>query len=170
MATFNSTEMANLLASPQVLTSVAQWGGRIRIAGGHFEMDATIVTGDVIRLTRLPVNARIWKIELGADNLGTSATFDVGLYQTSGTVLDADEFAAAIDLDGIVFAPDSAVGGGTQIIYESAATDIDKCGDPLWTRAGVSADPGGEYDVALTGTINTAAAGTIAYAIWYTVD
>jgi hypothetical protein len=163
--------MTNLLASSPTLTPVAQWGGRIRVAGGAFEMDATTAAADIIRLCRLPVNARVWKIELGADTLGSVLTVDVGLYQTNGTVLDADEFADDVVLDAKVFAGDEVSGSGTQLVYQSAATDIVHNGKALWDRAAVAADPGGEYDICLTVvTATDPAAGTIAYTVWYTVD
>ena len=125
MPTFDSSEIANLVASPPVHTDVGQWGGRLRVVGGAFEMDSGIISADVIRLARLPVNARVWKIELGADNLGNAATFDVGVYETNGTVVDADEFASALVLDAKVYSPDETAGSGTQIVYETAVADLD---------------------------------------------
>ena len=172
MATWNSTEMTNLLAASPTLTSVAQWGGRLRVVGGAFEMDASVAAADVIRLARLPVNARIWKMEFGCDNLGAALTADVGLYQTNGTVLDANEFATALILDSMVYSPSDVIGTETaEIVYQPDVTDIDANGKALWARAGVAADPGGDYDVCLTVvTETTAVAGTIAWTIYYTVD
>lgn len=162
--------MTNLLAKPPVMAEVPQWGGRLRVVGGAFEMDAGIVATDIILLARLPVNARVWKIELGADNLGSAATFDVGVYGTDGVVVDADEFASALVLDAKVYANDEVSGSGTQIVYEAVITDIVHNGKALWDRAGVASSPGGEYDIALTAvTITSAVAGTIAYTIYYTV-
>lgn len=172
MATWNSTEMTNLLALPQVLTPVAQWGGRVRVMGGNFEMDATAAAADIIRLCRLPSNAHIWKIELGADNLGTALTADVGVYQTNGTVVDANEFATALIMDSKVFGGTDVVPTPTaEIVYQAAVTDIVYHGLALWQRAALGADPGGEYDICLTiVTETTGVAGTIAYSVWYTVD
>ncbi len=162
--------MTNLVAKPPVMAEVPQWGGRLRVVGGAFEMDSGIVATDIIRLARLPVNARVWKIELGADNLGSAAAFDVGIYDTDGTVRDVNMFASALVLDAKVYAPDEVSGSGTQIVYEAAITDIVHNGKALWDRAGVASNPGGEYDVSLTATtITSAVAGTIAYTIYYTV-
>ena len=166
MTTADSAEIANIVARPPVHNPVGLLGGRVRCAMGNFEAATTdLDVADIFRLTRLPTNARVMEIKLGADNLGTTCTVDIGIYQTDGTVLDADEFGSAVILDSAVFEV------STVIMYESAATDIVRHGDRLWERAGLSTDPGGQYDICLTvAAATTVAAGTIAYSIYYVID
>ena len=133
---------------------------------GNFEAaTGDLDAADSIRLTRLPTNARVIEIKLGADNLGAALTVDVGIYDTNGTVVDVDEFASAFILDSAIF---EAAG---VVVFDAAATDVARHGDRLWERLGFSTDPGGQYDIALTVvTSTTVVAGTIAYAIYYVID
>jgi hypothetical protein len=110
----------------------------------------------VYRLIRVPSNFVLTGLRLAWDALGGSAAGDVGVYQTAandGTAVDADEFASAVAL--------SSAGGWTDILEEAAATDIAKIGQPLWERLGLTADSGRGYDLAVTLTAASGAAGTV---------
>lgn len=110
----------------------------------------------IYRLLRVPSNFVLTGLRLAWDALGGSAAGDVGVYAVAGNggaVVDADEFASAVAL--------SSAGAWTDVMEEAAATDIAKIGMPLWERLGLTTDPAVGYDIAVTLTVATGAAGTI---------
>jgi hypothetical protein len=145
--------------------------GRQRIITGNFEV-ATGETdsGDIIVLARIPANATVQAILICGDALdtGSALIFDVGLYRTTGVVLDADAYDTDFaDLQSAV-APASAV--DARYLTATDATDM---GQRAWESGGLTTDPGGQLDIALTvttapATIPTAA--TLGYEIRYTID
>jgi hypothetical protein len=178
MANTDSTEVTNLLADPSVRTPVGQWGGRVRVAMGNFEVATSDLTADndTVRLTRLPANARPLAIWIGNDDLesgGTTASaVNIGLFEPTATpavatAADEDCFATA---SAILQA--ATVLGSVNLLDEAGAGALANVGDPLYTWAGDSAGDFAEYDIVITQTATTsnAAAGTIAYVIEYTID
>ena len=149
---------------------VAGYGGRQRVITGNFEVATTdIDASDIIVLARLPANAVVTSIKLSSDALdaGSSLTFDVGIYDENQAVLSLDIFAT----DSTIFQSATAA-PGTEMRYEFSS-NTDTQGDRLWELGGVSTDPGGlMYDIAITFVLvaATAAAGTIGYEIFYTID
>lgn len=108
------------------------------------------------RLIRVPSNFVMTGLRLAWDALGGSAAGDVGVYQVAangGAVVDADEFASAVAL--------ASAGAWTDVMEEAAATDIAKIGMPLWERLGLTTDSAIAYDIAVTLTAASGAAGTI---------
>lgn len=166
MATFKATDVSNLDASPPIPANVGKLGGRVRIAKGTHEITTAYATSDILVIARLPWNARIDSFQMGWDDLGTTATFDLGWYYPDGTVGDIDEFASAL------------VGGTatvmTEQLFEAAATDLDRMGKTLWEFAGLSTMPqtfNSMVDIALTfSTVSSPSAGTISWRITYTID
>ncbi len=109
------------------------------------------------RLIRVPSNFVITSLRLAWDALGGSAAGDIGVYQVAaygGAVVDADEFASAVAL--------ASAGAWTDEMEEAAATDISKIGQAIWERIGEAADTGRAYDIAVTLTVASGAAATLA--------
>lgn len=169
MGTVYSSEVTSLRNTPPDHVQVGNLGARIRVAQGTMELAADeIEINDIIVLTRLPANARLLGIWLFNDDLDSDVspllTADVGLYETDGTVIDIDEFAAAItQLQSATTAP-------ANILFE--AQNVNALGDRLWEQAGESAEVYKHYDIALTikAAARAAAAGTLSYQIQYVVD
>ncbi len=164
--TLKMPDVLGLDAGPPVLAPMGRIGGRVRAAMGSGEAAvADLAANDIIVLARIPTNARLMSILLGADNLGAALTVDVGVYDPDGTVQDVDEFASAFTLDAAVF------GAATNLLYEAAIAQIDGHGERIWERLGLASDPGGDFDIALTVvTSTTPVAGSIAWQIMYTLD
>ncbi len=173
MGTFNSDLMANTAASPAVMNEVANAGGRVRVAQGQVEVDASAEAqaGDILRLARLPVNAVIKSVKIGNDDLdsGTTSVMEVGIYDKDGNAKDADIFASASQQL-------RAAARLTELFDESAAGaagavgGVGNTGKRLWQLAGDAENPGGEYDICITHTAACDQDGTIAYQIEYTID
>ncbi len=120
------------------------------------EVAASDDNGSTFRLMRLPGAAILTSLELASDALGTSASYDLGVYDLAangGAVVDADEFASALNLASAV--------AWTNVLEEAVATDISKIGQPLWQRLGFAADPGKSFDIVATANTAGDAAGTL---------
>jgi len=149
---------------------VAGYGGRQRVITGNFEVATTdLDANDIIVLARLPAQSIVSSIKLSSDALdeGSSLTFDVGIYDENQAVLALDVFAT----DSTIFQSATAA-PGTEMRYENSS-NADTHGDRLWELGSVANDPGGVmYDIAITFVVAaaTAAALTLGYEIFYTID
>ena len=156
MATVNSTWIGNAVASPKVVTSANQSVGQLFSAKSVATVSATQTAGDVIRLVRVPSNARIDIVLLTTGDATTAGAIDIGLYQTAdngGAVVDADLFSSALALTGGPFA------NSNQTFESGEYTYAESC-LPLWQVIGLSADPCRDYDVAATVTTTGNGMGT----------
>jgi hypothetical protein len=159
MTTKNSTLVANFEASPQVASNAHELHGVLRVAQGTIALAAGDSTdNDIVMLAPIPSNASITSLKIGSDTLGGTCTFNVGLYQTNGTVVDEDVYATLVADEGAL----------TDVRTEAA--DINTIGQQVWEDAGASADPGGYYYVAVTFSATGGTAGDMSYIIEYVVN
>ena len=159
MTTKNTDLIANFEASPQVANNAAELAGVIRTANGTVELAAGDSTdNDIVMLAPIPSNASIPQLFVGADELGGSCTYNVGLYKTDGTVKDEDVFATAVDVPAAL----------ADLRFEVA--DLNTGSQKLWELAGDSTDPGGYFYVALTFDATGGTAGSLNWNIHYIVD
>ena len=159
MTTKNSSLIANLEATPQVMNNASELGGVKRIAQGNVALAAGDSTdNDIVMLAPIPTNATITSIRVGSDNLGGSCTFNVGFYTNAGVVVDEDALATLV--------ADAA--GMTELRYEVA--NINTTGQQVWELAGQSSDPADVYYVAATFSATGGTAGDMAFIIEYVVN
>lgn len=155
--------ITNLDASPSVKVDPALLGGRVRLSIDTVELANGDSIGSTYRLARIPSNANISSIRLFCDAI-TSGAADIGLYRTAtdgGAVVDADCYATAQSI-----ASASAV--GIETAFE--VRDIANAQRKVFQDAGLTSDPNVFYDVTLTLTAATTAAGTVTLRVEYTVD
>ena len=160
MTTKNSTLVSNFEASPQVASDAHELHGVLRVAQGTIALAAGDSTDDdIVMLAPIPSNASITALQVAADGLGGSCTFNVGLYQTTGTVVDEDLYA-------------SSVADGTTAVADlrTEAANINTIGNQLWQDAGASTDPGGYYYVAVTFNATGGTLGDMSFIIHYVVN
>ena len=160
MTTKNSTLVSNFEASPQVASDAHELHGVLRVAQGTIALAAGDSTDDdIVMLAPIPSNASITALQVAADALGGSCTFNVGLYQTTGTVVDEDLYA-------------SSVADGTTAVADlrTEAANINTIGNQLWQDAGASTDPGGYYYVAATFNATGGTLGDMSFIIHYVVN
>lgn len=164
----SSTAITNSDATPPVVNSLRINQARIKEVVGKGELSATASIGSIVRLARLPSNARVSRVLLSCDAI-TSAAGDIGIYDTArrnaGAVVDVDFFASAQSLAAALV--------HTDVTHEADPTDagagygLADVEKPLWEALGLSADPGCEYDVAVTLTAAATAAGTVGLKVQY---
>ena len=157
MATVNSTWITNAVATPVVATNSNKSAGRVRSAKSAATVSATQTSGDIIKMVRVPSNARIDAVLLTTADATTAGAVDIGVYQTAdngGAVVDADLFASALALTGGPFTnSDQTFESGEYTYAESCL--------PLWEVLGLSADPNRDYDIAATVTTTGNGMGTV---------
>ena len=160
MTTKNSTLVANFEATPQVANNAQELHGVLRVAQGTIALAAGDSTDDdIVMLAPIPSNASITAIKVAADALGGSCAFNVGLYQTDGTVVDEDVYATAV-ADGTTAVAD----------VRTEAANINTIGKKVFENAGASTDPGGYYYVAATFSATGGTAGDMSFIIEYVVN
>jgi hypothetical protein len=165
----NSDLIANAVATPRVPNPAGLDGGVIRSK----QALVAVANGDsatsTLRLFRLPSCAYVRDLDLTSADIGTTTAADVGLYyptthSNGGTVIDVDAFASAVSLSG------GAISLSTARFESGAAAGLyTNYNKRLWEQAGLTSDPGGEFDVVLTLTGAADAAGTVLARVAYTV-
>jgi len=115
--------------------------------------------GDVARIAQFKSSDRIEEILVTSGGASTVLTADLGLYRTGqnhdGAVVDADLFASALALNGVIARVDEFTEAGTLDNFDRFLT--------LWELAAIGAatfteDPFLDFDLALTGTAAIATA------------
>lgn len=151
----SSTPVANADAKPIVRNSAKVAEGEVLSSIGSVAVANGDSIGSVYRMVRIRSGCRVNSLSLICTAI-TSAAADVGLYRKAadgGAVVDADFFTAAQSIatasQGIQVAHGNALAAGTAALR-------------VWEALGLSADPGLEYDVALTLTAAATAAGSVA--------
>jgi expansin (peptidoglycan-binding protein) len=123
MTTKNTTLVANFEASPQVASNAHELHGVLRVAQGTVALAAGDSTdNDIVMLAPIPSNASITSLKIASDALGGSCTFNVGLYQTNGTVVDEDVYATLVADEGAM----------TDVRTEAA--NINTIGQQVWSN------------------------------------
>ena len=174
MATAKSDVITNLDANPIVVADSRDMSGFVKVAKAHFAAGTgDIDDSDVILLARLPMAAKIVSIKLFNDDLDSNGTptlaSNLGLYYggdnglgvTKGAVIDEDCYATAIAT------LQAANTSGVELAYE--VRNIANHGQEIWQDGGLTANPGGWADIALTisNVAATAAAGDILLVVEY---
>jgi hypothetical protein len=166
-----TAQITNRDAVPIVMQPANIAEGMKRGAVGTIELANGDSIASTYRFFQVPSNAVIHNLQLYCDAI-TSGAGDIGIYQTpdnGGAVVDVDFFASAQSIA-------SAITTGTEVQHEADATDagagfgladIEKM---LWQALGLTADPVRYYDVVLTLTAATTAAGTVALKCTYTTN
>jgi len=99
MSEHNSTQMANIAATPPVRLDPTERHGRVRVMFGQAVLAAAGAIADTIYFGRVPVGARFVDVRLSNSAGTASSTLALGLRKTStGEVIDADGLTAAASI------------------------------------------------------------------------
>ena len=155
--------LQNASARPNVLNSAnAGAPGAVMNTYAAVAVTTSEVSTNVLRLVRVPSNARMTSVRASCTALGGTCAGDIGIYRTpddGGAVVDADFFGSAVSFVSALNA--------TEQLNESGVNTPVLQGQPLWQALGLSADPRGFFDVAITLTANVAAGGSIGLSAMY---
>ena len=163
-----STAVTNASAAPRVNNPMSIDGGRIKHRVGRTEFSATASIASIARLLRVKSSDLVAQLLLSCDAI-TSAAGDIGLYDiesvNSGAVVDVDFFASAQSLASAL--KNSDVGHEADSADAGAGFGLADTEKKVWELLGLTADPGKEYDVAITLTAAATAAGTAVLRMYY---
>lgn len=159
-----STIITNRDATPVVLTEPSISGGVLKESSGFITSAADDSIASIYRLCQVPSNARVSSVLLSSGAL-TSAAADIGVYYpttaagTAGAVISVAYFGSAVSL--------ATAQTNTEVLNESTTNTVAKQQQELWQAIGLSADPGGYFDVAATLTAATTAIGAVGLKVRY---
>lgn len=163
VVTVKSSSITNRDATPKVLSNARQ----TRANEQHARDVVAIANGDSATskylVAQIPSNAVVSSVKESAPDIGTTTTFDVGLYRTTldgGAVVDADFFKAAVVVNA----------GATSKVEVSQGNIITPANalQPLWQLLGLTADPNILYDIVLTLVGAADGAGSVLIEVDYT--
>lgn len=168
VTTGKSTAITNATATPRVPNSTGIDGGVVRRKMGFVVLASGDSATSVYRVARLPSNCYMDRIQVQCLDIGTTATIDVGLYyptthSNGGTVIDLDCFASAVAVSS------GAVNSNVEFEAGAAGGLITNAEKRLWELAGLTSDPGGEFDLTVALAADTDAAGTILVRAYFIV-
>jgi len=162
VVTLKSTNLTAFDAGTLVGTTYS--GGKLRSQVATFEVGAADSIASIYRFARVKSNWRMTGIWMTCDAI-TSAAGDVGIYQTAGNggaVVDVDAYATATSIaTAITILP-------VNLLFE--VKDIANCRKLVWEDAGLTADSGRFYDLAMTLTTAATGAGTLCFETQYVID
>lgn len=171
-STLKSTAITNLDAIPGQAPTTGEGGpGYLKEVTGYVTTVAADDTSSVYQIVRVPTVAKIKDVLFESADTGGTGTVDVGVrYSTStkdgtpaavqGTAVNDAFFASAIDVSGAAVAI-------TNVTNQSGSYTLDKRNEPLWQAAGLSADPGGFFDICITPAAALTNAGVMGLSVRY---
>lgn len=155
----NSTSVANYNAQPRVQNPRGKADGEVvRAIGETVAVANGDSVGSVYRFGKIRSSDYVDRIRLVSADIGTTTAGDIGLYRQQtegGAVVDADFFASSVVLNaGAIDSDVTFEAGAAGGLYTNGTKRV-------WEALGLTADPGLEYDVAMTLTGAADAAGTV---------
>lgn len=152
-----SISVADLDDNPAVRSEAGQGGaGILQCVNDYVVVTDSDAIGSIYSAVRVPSNAVVKSVQACLDAAGTTITGDIGVYYSDNatdgtkaanatnppTVVSVSLFAATLALAAVIEPTEYSGQSGT---FTGAARN-----QPLWQAAGLSSDPGGYFDVALT--------------------
>lgn len=159
-----------LAAGGKVLPG-AGGAGRLLVLSGTYEKTSSDNDASVLRLGKIPANARplVTLSKLANDALTGATDIDVGLYKpmsggVAGAVVDKDCLS-----DGLNIAAGAALGSEIRAFQAVGIDEWNRTLKEIVEADGSITTYDEEYDVALTGNTFGTAAGTISWELYFLV-
>lgn len=159
-----SATITNLDASPATQNTAGEGaGGLLKEISGYATAVASSSADATYQLVRIPSNCKVKSIIFESEAQG-AGKFDLGLYYATdgqggkptsllaAAAIDQDFFATVIDCAAAVTP--------TEVVNESGSYTLDKRNQPIWQAAGLTADPGGSFDIVATVKTTAVTTGT----------
>lgn len=145
-----STPITNLDASPAVANTAGEGAPySTKQIDGYATVIASGSVGATYQLVRVPSNCKVKAVFLESE-AQAAGKFDIGVfYATDGEGGQPTSLLVAAAISAALFASavDCAAAVATDVTNESGTYTLDKRSQPLWQAAGLSADPGGWFDI-----------------------
>ena len=158
MANKKTTTITNAETNGGSINAAHLVRGQLYAAGGVIAKAADDTDTNVFRYFRVKSSDRITSLRISNAALTGATDVDLGFYQIAsagGAVVSKDKLADGLSLASARANPTEVLGTGTNGV---AVADQAK---RVWEWLGLTADPGIEYDVALTFNTGGTAAGAI---------
>lgn len=159
-----STPITNLDASPAVANTAGEGAAvALKSVDGYATALASSSADATYQLVRVPSNCKVKSVILESEAQGAGA-FDIGVYYaTDGEGGKPTALLAANAISQALFASAVSCAAAvvpTDVTNESGTYTLDKRTQPLWQAAGLSADPGGYFDIVATVKTTAVTTGT----------
>jgi len=154
-----STAITSLDASPAVISTAGEGGRSLlqSISSGDVIGVASSSINATYQFVRVPSNCKVKQVIFDSEAQAAGAV-DIGVYYaTDGTGGQPTSLLAAAAISQALFASAVALTSlsqPTDVTNESGTYTPAKRNQPLWQAAGLTADPGGYFDI--VGTLTTA--------------
>lgn len=156
------------LAAGKKVAAGAGFGGKIICLSGTYEKTASDNDTSVLRLGKVPINAKplVTLSKLANDALTGATDVDVGLYKcgANGAVIDKDCLS-----DGLNIASGAALGSEIRAFQAVGIDEQNRTLKDIVESDGSTTIYDEEADVALTGNTFGTAAGTITWELYFLV-
>lgn len=147
-----SAPITGLDAIPAVQPTAGEGGPQsLKEVDGYVTAVAADAAGSTYRLARVKSTCKVKNVTLESEAQGAGKV-QIGVYYSdatndgtpaalAGTVIAVSLFANDVDVASAV---------NTSVVNQSGNYDLSKRVQPLWKAAGLSADPGGCFDIVAT--------------------
>lgn len=148
-----STSITNSDATPVVVNTAGEGAAApMYVQTEYVTVSAAASALSTYRMIRVPTTAKI-KLLVGEWEAMAAGKVNLSLYYSSGYAIDgspAAQAGAIVSGGDQLFASDvdlASASVGTAITNESGNFPLSKRNTPLWSAVGLSADPGGFFDL-----------------------
>lgn len=173
MAVVNTkpTTITNRDAVPAVINDGRLERGTLKSSIGSVAVGAADSATSYYPLCQVPSTAMVRKVFLTAVTGMTTLAGDIGVYKTTANNGGVTTGVAAFTGSGSIFAAATSIAtvqNQADVTNVGTTYPTDKREQPLWQAIGLSADPGGFFDIGIkVTTANTGAAGRVALEVQY---
>lgn len=136
-----------------------------RVNDGFVTCLTADTTASLYKLVRIPSNSKLKNLYLNTDALGASTTLNVGLYYSDSTVDGTPPAVQGTVINATLFG--SALAATSAQVDTDISPNISLRSTPLWSVAGLAADPGGYFDVVAAPAVSVVAGGKVGAEVIY---
>lgn len=168
-----STPITNLDATPVVVNTAGRGApGYLQHVEGSAAFTSGPTSGSTYKLARVRTNVKVKSVKIWLDAAVTTFTGDIGIYYSDSTVDGTSTANQGVEVNSSTSLFGSAVALAavvepTEYVNEAGNMTGAKRLLELWDAAGLSADPGGYFDLVVTTTATNSGAGVVNGSIEY---
>jgi hypothetical protein len=169
-----SSYLAGLDATPIVMPTTGEGAqGFLRSVSGTVTATTGELLGSTYQLVRFPTNSVIRHVYIGLDATVSTFTADIGLYYSTSTNDGTSAANRGLPVNSttgsqLFGAGVSALNTIGDVDYANAMGGA-KRNMPIWQAAGLTKDPGGNFDLVLTTTATNSGAPVISAEVQFVI-